>query len=133
MSNKKTFVSEYEINASPKMIFPYISTVDGLERWYADSANITPNNVLAFVIDGEECYAKMQGMKSNQQVVFEFLDDERNEEDDPSVLKITIDQNEITNGVYLVVEDYTDLIDSQAEFEELWEGLFSDLKEILGA
>ena len=133
MSDKKTFISEYEINASPKMIFPYISTVDGLERWYADSANITPNNVVAFIVDGEEYFAKMQIGKSSQQVVFEFLDDDKNEEDDASILKITIDQNEITNGVYLVVEDYTDLVDSQAEFEELWEGLFSDLKEILGA
>lgn len=133
MSDKNTFISEYEINASPKMIFPYISTVDGLERWYADSANIISNNVVAFIIDGEDCFAKMQGVKANQQVVFEFLDENKQEETDPSILKITIDQNEITNGVYLVVEDYTDLVDSQAEFEELWEGLFGDLKEILGA
>ena len=133
MSNKKTFVTEIEVNASPKMIFPYISTVDGLERWYADSANITPNNVFEFTCDDEHYFAKMQSLKANQMVVFEFLDDEKEEEEDPSILKISIDQNEITNAVYLVIEDYTDLVDSQAEFQELWEGLVSDLKEIIGA
>ena len=133
MSNKKTFVTEIEVNASPKMIFPYISTVDGLERWYADSANITPNNVFEFTYDDEHYFAKMQSLKANQMVVFEFLDDEKEEEEDPSILKISIDQNEITNAVYLVIEDYTDLVDSQAEFQELWEGLVSDLKEIIGA
>lgn len=133
MSNKKTFVTEIEVNASPKMIFPYISTVDGLERWYADSANITPNNVFEFTWDDEHYFAKMQSLKANQMVVFEFLDDEKEEEEDPSILKISIDQNEITNAVYLVIEDYTDLVDSQAEFQELWEGLVSDLKEIIGA
>ena len=40
---KQKFVGEYPINASRKMLFPYLSTATGLCQWFADDVNI--NNI----------------------------------------------------------------------------------------
>ena len=41
--SKQKFVGEYPINASRKMLFPYLSTASGLCEWFADDVNI--NNI----------------------------------------------------------------------------------------
>ena len=37
---KQKFVGEYQIKASRKMLFPYLSTATGLCQWFADDVNI---------------------------------------------------------------------------------------------
>ena len=43
LMSKQKFVGEYPINASRKMLFPYMSTASGLSLWFADDVNI--NNI----------------------------------------------------------------------------------------
>lgn len=133
MSGKQTFNAEIEIKSSPKAIFPYISSADGLERWYADKVNVLSNNVLDLTWDGEQYFAKIRSTKQNKYITLEFLDEDRKPEEDPGILTITIDKNELTNTVYLAIEDYTDTVEDQQEFEELWEGLVDDLRDVIGA
>ena len=45
---KQKFIGEYQINASRKMLFPYLSTATGLCQWFADDVNINNIDKLEF-------------------------------------------------------------------------------------
>ena len=52
LMSKQKFVGEYPINASRKMLFPYLSTASGLCEWFADDVNINNiNKTLIFFIN----------------------------------------------------------------------------------
>ncbi len=125
---KIEYEGEYEINASKKMLFPYLSTASGLSQWFADDVNINEDKVFVFVWDGEETKAKLVSQRSNSHVKFEFFSKENNEE--PNTLELRLEQNEITQSVFIHVKDYSDMVEDEAR--ELWDNLIHDLKEIIG-
>ena len=125
---KEKFVGEYGINASKKMLFPYINTASGLSQWFADDVNIDEDKVFTFVWDGEENRARMVSSRANHHVKFEFIDDV--EDEDPNYVELRLDMNELTQEVFIRVTDYSDMDADEAH--ELWESLIHDLKEIVG-
>lgn len=131
--SKKKFTSEFEVRSSAKVIYPYISTPGGLGEWFADDVIFTPKKNFRFIIDDEEVYAKIVSMKANSSVKFEFLDEEEQQEDDPSYVEIKLDTNDLTGTLYIVATDYTDLIDNNEDHHELWEGLVDALCSMIGA
>ena len=133
MSEKQRFFGEFEINSSPNILFPFISGLDGLQRWYAEEANYISDEVSDLIWDSEHHYVKLQSARKNNSVVMEFLSDDKKAVENPNVLKLNIEKNELTSVVYLMVEDYTDLVDTDKEFQDIWGSLVDDLKDILGA
>jgi len=125
--NKSKFIGEYSINASRKMLFPYISTASGLSQWFADDVNITEDKVYTMLWDGEVNRARIVSIKVNQHIKFEF---EGEDDDDLNSIEIRLEMNELTQEVYIKITDYSDLDDQ--EISDLWEGLIHDLKEIVG-
>jgi len=125
--NKSKFIGEYSINASRKMLFPYISTASGLSQWFADDVNITEDKVYTMLWDGEINRARIVSIKANQHIKFEF---EGEDDDDLNSIEIRLEMNELTQEVYIKITDYSDLDDQ--EVSDLWEGLIHDLKEIVG-
>jgi len=125
--NKSKFIGEYSINASRKMLFPYISTASGLSQWFADDVNITEDKVYTMLWDGEVNRARIVSIKANQHIKFEF---EGEDDEDLNSIEIRLEMNELTQEVYIKITDYSDL-DNQ-EVSDLWEGLIHDLKEIVG-
>ena len=125
--NKSKFIGEYSINASRKMLFPYISTASGLSQWFADDVNITEDKVYTMLWDGEVNRARIVSIKVNQHIKFEF---EGEDDDDLNSIEIRLEMNELTQEVYIKITDYSDLDDQ--EVSDLWEGLVHDLKEIVG-
>ena len=129
---KQKFIGEYQINASRKMLFPYLSTATGLCQWFADDVNI--NNIdktLIFILDGDERIAVIDSIKNNRYVKFRFLDeDEKPKEND--TLEFRLEINELTQSVFVRVEEYTDTDDLEESYQ-IWENLLSQLKEIIGA
>ena len=125
--NKSKFIGEYSINASRKMLFPYISTASGLSQWFADDVNITEDKVYTMLWDGEVNRARIVSIKANQYIKFEF---EGEDDDDLNSIEIRLEMNELTQEVYIKITDYSDLDDQ--EVTDLWEGLIHDLKEIVG-
>jgi uncharacterized protein YndB with AHSA1/START domain len=125
--NKSKFIGEYSINASRKMLFPYISTASGLSQWFADDVNITEDKVYTMLWDGEVNRARIVSIKANQHIKFEF---EGEDDDDLNSIEIRLEMNELTQEVYIKITDYSDLDDQ--EVTDLWEGLIHDLKEIVG-
>ncbi len=125
----KKFTADFEINASKKMLYPYISTASGLSQWFADDVNINEDKEYNFIYDDEDHRARLTGHRLNQFVKFEFY--EEGEEDDKSYVEIHLDENEITQSMYVKVVDYSNYENDQ-EQHELWEELINHLKEIVG-
>lgn len=130
---KTKFVSDYQINASKKIIYPYLSTASGLSQWFADDVIINEDKVFNFIYDGENHYAKPVIMRTNHHVKFEFFDpiDESDNGVDQSYIEFKLEENELTQTFYLRVVDYGDAYNEQ-EQKSIWEGLINGLKEIIG-
>jgi uncharacterized protein YndB with AHSA1/START domain len=123
---KEKFVGEYPINASKKMLYPYISTASGLAQWFADDVNINEDKVYTFHWDGEDNMAKMTSSRLNHHVYFEFTD----EKEDPNFIEIKLEMNELTQETFIRITDYSDL--NPEETYALYESLIHELKEIVG-
>ena len=124
------FEGDFEIKASKKMLYPYISTASGLSQWFADDVNINEDKEFNFIYDEEDHKARMASHRLNQYVKFEFPDD-MDEDGHPSYVELHLEENEITQTVYLKVVDYSDFEDTEEQYE-LWQDLVHSLKEIVG-
>ena len=122
---------EHPINASPKILFPYLSTASGLSQWFCDDVSYLDGNCLNFVWDKEDHYAEMSSQRLNKSVRFVFLDARRQPVADPNFLEFLLDSSEVTDEVFLRVTEYTETIDAD-EHQEMWEGLVSTLREQVG-
>lgn len=128
---KNKFVADYQINASKKILFQYISTASGLEEWFADEVKINEDKVFIFDFDNDEHHAKIASIRNNSHVKFEFFDPTNPEEKDHSYIEFKLEENELTQTLFLKVIDYSDGYDDE-ELEAIWEGLVGKLKEIVG-
>ena len=121
---------EYEVNASKKMLYPYLSSASGLSQWYADDVSIDEDKLFHFTWDGVDHPARMVAHRTNHYVKFEFINDLVDGED-PSSLEMRIEENELTQSVFIRIIDFSDM-DDEEEVKELWDNLILDLKEIVG-
>ncbi|MEX2513661.1 MAG: START-like domain-containing protein [Cyclobacteriaceae bacterium] len=130
---KIKFVSDYQINTSKKIIYPYLSTASGLSQWFADDVVINEDKVYNFIYDGEDHFARPVIMRTNHHVKFEFFDPKEGIEEgiDHAFIEFRLDENELTQTFYLRVIEYGDAYDEQ-EQSSIWEGLINGLKEIIG-
>lgn len=128
---KVKFVAEYELRASPKMLFPYISTAAGLSQWFATKVNTMPEQRLDFQWDNESHIARQVSMRQNKGVRFEFLDTAGTGADN-NYIDFRVDQSELTQSTFLRITDYSSTTDED-ELKDLWDGLMDKLKEIVGS
>ena len=125
---KQKFVGEYPINASRKMLFPYLSTATGLCEWFADDVHIR-NNVYTFFWDGSQQEARLVKKKDNLFVRFKWLD---NEEAD-IFFEFLIQVDDLTNDVSLIITDFAEDEDEKEENTLLWDTQVENLKHALGS
>ena len=130
-ATKTKFVREYPINASAKLLYPYLSTASGLAQWFCDDVFVDEDKIFNFVWDGRSHYAEMTGHRVNRSVRFLFLNDRKEHASDASYVDFSIESSEVTQEQFLKIVDYTDEEDTE-ELEELWDNLFNNLKEIVG-
>ena len=126
MSDKIKYELEFPIQASPNMLYQYISSASSLSEWYADNVN-SRGKVFSFFWDGVEEQAELVSSKNNQSVKFKWL-----EEDDNYYFEIKIVVDELTKDVSLMVTDFSDE-DEVEESKMLWESQIADLKQVLGS
>ncbi len=129
--SKNKFVIEHEINASKKMLFPYLNTASGLSQWFADDVTVNEDHQYTFKWDSEIQKAKITAHRTNSYVRFEFEETKNNDDDEPWYIEFRLEENELTQSVFLKVIEYTDAEDMD-EQQELWENLFDNLKETVG-
>ena len=111
MSDKIKYELEFPIQASPNMLYQYISSASSLSEWYADNVN-SRGKIFSFFWDGVEEQAELISSKNNQFVKFKWL-----EEDDNYYFEIKIVVDELTKDVSLMVTDFCLLYTSDAADE----------------
>ena len=127
---KFKFITEYEFQASPKILFEYISTPVGLSQWFCDRASEAVNHHWNLHWDETDHPATQTHHKPWKLVRFQFdgLDSEENA--DPAYLQFEIDKSELTQAAFLRITDYSEMNNRQ-ELEELWDNLIGNLKSLI--
>lgn len=129
MEDKEKYEMEFVIQASPSLIYQYISTPSGLSEWFADNVN-SRGELFTFIWDGSEEQAKLLTKKSGERVKFRWLSDD---EDGASYFfEIRIQVDEITKDVSLMITDFAEE-DEIEEGKMLWDNQISGLKQVLGS
>jgi len=126
MSDKIKFQIEFVIQASPQLLYQYLSTPSGLSEWFADNVN-SRGEMFSFIWDGAEEEAKLLKRKTDEFVKFTWTD---NDDDYFFEMKIIVD--EITKDVSLFITDFAEE-DELDEAKMLWENQVGDLKQVLGS
>ena len=127
MSTKVKFEIELPIQASPQLLYNYISTPSGLSEWFADNVN-SRGELFTFIWDDSEEKAKLITKKSTERIKFKWLD----ADDDSCYFELRIQVDGITKDVSLIVTDFSD-DDEVDEAKMLWENQISSLKQVLGS
>ena len=128
---KYKFIAEYELRASPKVLFPYISTASGLSQWFAHKVNVRPDQQYDFFWDNESHLARQVSIRQNKSVRFEFLNG-NGTSDEHNYIDFRVDVSELTQSTFLRVIDYSSNTDAD-ELKSLWNSLIEKLKEIVGS
>ena len=129
MSSKVAFSLEIDFQASPQLLFQYLSTPSGLSEWFADDVNSRGEDFTFFWDDGEET-AKLIQKKNNEKVRFQWINDE--EDADKVFFEFKIQVDEITKDVSLIISDFSEE-DELEESKMLWENSVATLKKVLGS
>ena len=127
MNDKIKFDLEFPIQASPQLLYQYISTASGLSEWFADNVN-SRGELFTFIWDDSEEQAKLVTKKNGERAKFKWLETEG----DSSYFEIRIQVDGITKDVSLMVTDFAE-DDEVEETKMLWSNQISDLKQILGS
>jgi START-like superfamily domain len=128
---KHKYIAEFELRASPKMLFPYLSTASGLSQWFAQKVNTTPDHTFNFIWDNDDHLAKQSALRLNKSVKFEFLNTDPDNIDN-NYIELKIEVSDLTNSTFLKITDYSSNEDVE-ELKDLWQGLIDNLKEIVGS
>ncbi len=124
---KEKFQLEFVINASPSLLYNYLSNPSGLSEWFADNVN-SRGEKYTFIWNGEEQSAFLMKSKQDTYVRFQWEDDE----DTKFFFELNIVEDDLTGDVSLMITDFAD----EGEVEEsklLWGSQIEDLKKILGS
>ncbi len=129
MEVKVKYELEFPINASPSLLFQYISTPSGLSEWFADNVN-SRGEFYTFIWNDSEEKARVTAKKTGERIKFRWIDEDDKDTDYSCEIKIV--EDEITNDVSLVVSDYAFQADLE-EAEQLWTNQISELKHVIGS
>ncbi len=124
---REKFQSEFVINASPSLLYNYISSPSGLSEWFADNVN-SRGEKYTFIWEGDEQSAFLIKSKQDTYVRFQWEDDE----DTKYFFELNIVEDDLTGDVSLMITDFADS-DELEESKLLWESQIEDLKKILGS
>ncbi|MBT8194791.1 MAG: SRPBCC domain-containing protein [Bacteroidia bacterium] len=122
---KKKYQIEIEVKTSPRILYSYISTPNGLSDWFADDVTIQ-NGVYTFKWGDDEQKAKMVHHRDQKMVHFKWVDDP---EDTFFEIEIVVD--DMTRDTALLVTDFAEP-DEIEENSMIWEKQVDNLKHKLG-
>jgi hypothetical protein len=128
---KHQYSAEFEIRASGKILFPYLTTPAGLSQWFADEVNLDPDKNFNFIWDNTAHYARLTQQKPFKFVRFEFLSSHKQISDDPAFIEFRLEANEMTQSSFLKITDYSET-ENDDDLYFLWQNLVTNLREKVG-
>ena len=125
-AEKQKVQMEFTVRSSPKILYSYLSTPDGLAEWFADDVTVK-DGVYTFHWEGDESRAKMANKKENVVVRYKWLDVK-----DDSYIEFEIQTDDLTSDVALMVTDFV-FPDEKEETHRLWESQVLALRHLIGS
>lgn len=131
---KDCFEHEYEINASQRILYPYLNTPGGLAQWFADDVTIDYDKNFHFHLDGEVHKAKMAATRRDQFVRFEYLPENGHDNGNGELdfVEFSLEKNDFTDSTFMRIRDSSGEDIDQEELREIWDGLVNNLREMVG-
>jgi len=126
---KEKFELEFPLRASPKMLFPFLSTPSGLSEWFCDDVN-SRTELFTFFWDGSEEQAILLKKKQDALVRFRWVEDDEEGLDTYFEFKIQVD--DLTKDTSIIVTDFAEP-DEIDEAKLLWDSQIHELQHIIGA
>ena len=121
---KYTF--EYNFNASAKLLFAMLSTVDGLNLWFADKVSST-DDIFHFTWDDTELTAKITHKKELEMVHFTWINGESDK-----YFEFRINTDSISNEISLLITDFA-FENELKEKEMIWNSAVNKLMHAIGS
>lgn len=121
------FELEYTINSSAKVLFPRLSTPEGLSEWFSDNASIS-GDVFTFMWGKSEAKAKLVSIKEYKLAKFEWMNQGF---EDSNYFEFRINIEELTGDVALMITDFAEPEEKEDSIY-LWDSQITELKRILG-
>ncbi|MBM3168581.1 MAG: ATPase [Bacteroidetes bacterium] len=128
---EKEFIAEYHLNASRKIVFPYVSSASGLEEWFADKVRIDRDKNYIFTYDDRDHFARPTLLKQSLHIRWDFFDPKEPSNLEEAYIEFMIEENDLTQSLFLKIIDTTQEYSSQ-DMGGVWEGMIGKLKTIIG-
>lgn len=119
---------EIPIQASPSLLYQYISTPSGLSEWFADNVN-SRGKMFTFIWDQSEEEARLLTKKKGERIKLKWVEDD----DEDTFFEIRIQVDAITKDVSLIITDFADDEEAVEGGKLLWQNMIDDLKQVLGS
>jgi hypothetical protein len=125
---KGYYTLEYLINSSPDILFDFISSAGGLEKWFAEKVEVKDNK-FHFIWDKDETKdAELIALKEREFARFKWLD----QSDGKKYFEFRIQIDDLTSEVALIVSDFADTTEEYEGARLLWNAQIHDLLHALG-
>lgn len=119
------FEIEYVIKSSISVLYERISTISGLAEWFADDVRVDVEGNYIFDWNGSIEKGKLISKKQNEQIKFQWIEEE-------TFFEMLIVVNPITHDVALIVKDVADDEDEKNYKIQNWDLQIQRLKKLLG-
>ena len=125
------FTADFEMHASARLLYPYLSSASGLGEWFCSNVTINPEKIYTFFWGSDFRKAVLLSSRPGHFARFEFLDDNGKPEHDADYFELRLETDELTQLTYLRVRDYSDF-DDQDELQDVWEDSVTKLRSVVG-
>lgn len=131
MAERQLFTTDYEMHASARLLFPFLSTPSGLSEWYCSNVTISPEKIYTFHWGSDTRKAVLAASRPGHFARFEFLGPGGDVTDKPDFVEFRVDTDDLTQLTYLRIKDFSDF-DDQEELQDLWDDLIVRLRGVVG-
>lgn len=130
MSNSLRFTIEFDLKQTPPaMLWTFIATPSGLEKWFADKVTQSDNEVI-FAWNGQESRALQTTNRAMNCAKYRWV--EPNERGECTQMEMRIAVSELTKTTVLTIVDFVAYAEELDESKELWEHQVETLKRVVG-
>ena len=126
MSRSIQYQLEYPIHTSIKFLYPYVSTADGLQQWFADKV-IIQGKEFVFQWDGSEQKAKLLHKKPFKSIRFKCA-----ETPDDTFFEFAFHEDPLTRNVSLIITDFAAGEQEKEEATRMWNSQVEELFQHTG-
>jgi uncharacterized protein YndB with AHSA1/START domain len=121
----KKITVDYIFRTSPKILFKRLSTVSGLNEWFADDVTVE-KDVITFHWKNYSQSAKMKTDNKKYFVRFDWVDEP------DKYLEFSIEKSTMSKDLTLYITDFVEDYEGEEGLRDLWDNTIKRLKRKLG-